>query len=226
VTYTLAAPRGEPYSATLVITWQLRNPDGTTKTVNQSGFQARDGAGRKREEMAMPQPDGHGRVIATQEVSVNDPVSHCSFRWMDPWVETGTPTAFVICMPRTLHYIEQDIYADAIASQPQELSSTMDTNTTDRSEPLGKRQIEDFDATGVRRTRTRTTPGGTTVVLTTEIWYSQELQELLELRQTLEPETNPGEGPLPDFKLTRIRRGEPDAKLFYPPDSYKIEPGS
>jgi hypothetical protein len=226
VTYTSAAQRGEPYSATLVITYQVRNPDGTTKSVNQSGLQARDGAGRKREEMARPRPDGQGGVIMAHEVSVNDPVSHCSFRWMDPWVGAGTPTAFVTCMPRTLHYIEQDIYADAVTSQPQEVSSAMESDTTDRSEPLGKRQIEGFDATGVRRTRTKTTPGGTTVVLTTEIWYSQELQELLELRQTLQPEAHPGEGPLPDFKLTQIHRGEPDEKLFYPPDGYKIEPES
>jgi hypothetical protein len=223
VTYTSAAQRDEPYSATLVITWQLHNPDGTIKTVSQSGLQARDAAGRKREEMAVPRPDGHGGVIMTHEVSVNDPVSHCSFRWMEPWVETATPAAFVTCMPRTLHYTEQDIYADAITSQPQE--PTLDT--TDRSEALGTRHIEGFDATGVRRIRTRTVnPNGTTVVLTTEIWYSRELQELLELRQTLEPKAHPGEDPLPDFKLTQIRREEPDEKLFYPPDGYKIEPGS
>jgi hypothetical protein len=41
-----------------------------------------------------------------------------------------------------------------------------------------------------------------------------------------EPETQPDEGPLPDFKLTQIRRGEPGQKLFYPPDGYKIDPES
>lgn len=96
-----------------------------------------------------------------------------------------------------------------------------------QSEPLGTRRIEGFDARGLRRTRTSATaPGGTTVVLTTEIWYAPELQELLELRQTLEPETQPGEGPLPDFRLTQIRRGEPDEKLFYPPDGFKIVLGN
>lgn len=223
VTYTSAAPRGAPYSATLVTTWQLRGSDGMTTTISQTGFQARDGAGRKREET--PQPDGHGGVIPAHEVSVNDPVSHCSFRWIEPWVATSTPTAFVTCMPRTLHYTEQNIYADAFASLPQQLSPIADT--TDQSEPLGTRRIEGFDARGLRRTRTSATaPGGTTVVLTTEIWYAPELQELLELRQTLEPETQPGEGPLPDFRLTQIRRGEPDEKLFYPPDGFKIVLGN
>ncbi len=224
VTYTSAAQRGAPYTATLVTTWRLRGPDGMTKTLTQSGLQARDGAGRKREEMAMPRPDDHGGVIMTHEVSVSDPVSHCNFRWMEPWVAPGPPQAMVTCMPRTLHYTEQNIYADAIASQPQQLISAPDSN--DRSEPLGTRNMEGFEATGVRRTRTGTASPSGTVVLTTEIWYSQELQELLELRQTLEPETQPGEGPLPDFKLTQIHRAEPDEKLFYPPEGYKIDPES
>jgi hypothetical protein len=224
VTYTSAAQPGAPYTATLVITWRLRGPDGMPRILTQSGLQARDGAGRKREEMAMPRPDEHGGVIMTHEVSVNDPVSHCSFRWMEPWTAPGPPRAMVSCMPRTLHYTEQKIYADAIASQPQELISTPDSGG--RSEPLGMRRIEGFEATGVRRIRTGPAAPSGSVVLTTEIWYSQELQELLELRQTLEPATQPREGALPDFKLTQIRREEPDEKLFYPPDGYKIDPES
>ena len=100
------------------------------------------------------------------------------------------------------------------------------SDSSDRSEPLGTRSIEGFEATGVRRTRTGSAAPNGTVVLTTEIWYSQQLQELLELRQTLEPETQPGEGALPDFKLTQIRRGEPDETLFYPPEGYTIDPES
>src|ERR1700733_10644798 len=63
VTYTSAAQRGAPYTATLIITWRLREPDGMTKMLTQSGFQARDGAGRKREEMERPRPDDHGGTI-------------------------------------------------------------------------------------------------------------------------------------------------------------------
>jgi hypothetical protein len=224
VTYTSAAQRGAPYTATLVMTWRLREADGMTKTLVKSGLQARDGAGRKREEMAMSGPDEQGEGITAHEVSVNDPVSHCNFRWMEPWVAPGPPRAMVSCMPRTLHYTEQNIYADAIASQPEQLMPAQDSS--DRSEALGTRRIEGFEATGVRRTRSGSAAPSGTVVLTTEIWYSQELQELLELRQSLEPETQPGEGPLPDFKLTQIRRGEPDEKLFYPPEGYKIDPES
>jgi hypothetical protein len=197
VTYTSAAQQGAPYTATLVMTWRLLESDGMTRTLVQSGLQARDGSGRKREEMAMSRPDEQGGGITAHEVSVNDPVSHCNFRWMEPWVAPGPPRAMVTCMPRTLHFTEQNIYADAIASQPQQLISAPDSS--DRSEPLGTRLIEGFEATGVRRTRTGTAAPSGSVVLTTEIWYSQELQELLELRQTLEPETQPGDGP-PGFQ--------------------------
>src|ERR1700733_13385724 len=68
VTYTSAAQRGAPYTATLVMTWRLREADGMTKALVQSGFQARDGAGRKREEMAVPDEQGGG--ITAREVSV------------------------------------------------------------------------------------------------------------------------------------------------------------
>jgi hypothetical protein len=220
VTYTSAAERGAPYSAMLVTTWQLRDANGEAKTLVQSSLQARDGAGRKREEMSMSRPDADG-ITPTREVTVIDPVSHCTFRWMEPWIAEGPPKAVVSCMPRTLHYTEQNIYAEAIASHPQQVSSNADT--TDHSEPLGTRRIEGFAATGVRRTRTRTAAPSVTISLTTEIWYSQELQELLELRQTLEPETQPT--PLPEFKLTEIHAGEPDEKLFYPPEGYQIDPG-
>jgi hypothetical protein len=224
VTYTTAAQRGAPYTATLVTTWRLPGPDGMPKLISQSGLQARDGSGRKREEMVTPRPGEHGEVIMAHEVSVNDPVSHCNFRWMEPWAEAGPPRAMVSCMPRTLHYTEQNIYADAIASQPAELISSPDSG--DRSVPLGTRSIEGFEATGVRHIRTRPGAPSGSVVLTTEIWYSQELQELLEMSQTLEPETQADGGPLPHFKLTQIRREEPDEKLFYPPDGYKIDPES
>ena len=219
VTYTSSAQRDAPYSATLVITSQLRDSGGETKTLVQSGLPARDGAGRKREEMAMPRPDDHGGVIMAHEVTVNNHVA-LHFRWMEPSVAPGPPRAMVTCMPRTLHYTEQNIYADAIANHPQQVSSTPDT--TDRSEPLGTRRIEGFEATGVRHTRTRTEAPSGTIVLTTEIWYSQELQELLELRQTLEPETQPG--PLADFKLEQIRRSNPTKSCFIRPKATKSTP--
>jgi hypothetical protein len=225
ITNTSAPQRGSPYSATLITTWQLRDPNGNTRPLSNSTFQARDAAGRKRDEVEMPRPDGHGGVIKAHEVSIGDPVSHCSFRWMEPWVATGPPTATVTCMPRTVHFTPQNIYADELSNAPQDRNSF--PGVTDRSEPLGTRRIEDLDATGVRHTRTRTeAQSGKTTVLITEIWYSSQLQELLEMRLTESPGTQPENSPLPNYKLTEIHRGDPDEKLFYPPDGYKIESGN
>src|ERR1700722_6096116 len=85
VTYTSAAHRGAPYSATLVTTWQLRDANGETKTLVHRGFP-----------------------------------------WVEPRVAPGPPKAMVTCMPRTLHYTEQNIYADAITTHAQQISSTPD----------------------------------------------------------------------------------------------------
>ena len=152
-------------------------------------------------------------------------LSHCSFQWMEPWVAPRQPTATVTCMPRTLHYAQQNIYADEISSAPQDLHSV--PGVTDRSEPLGTPPMEGFDAVGVQHTRTLAdAQTGKTIVLVTEIWYSQQLKELPEMRQTQQPESQQNQSPLPYFRLTQIHRGEPSESLFYPPDGYKVEPGN
>ena len=84
----------------------------------------------------MPRPDGHGGTIMAHEVTISDPISHCSFRWMEPWVAPGKPTATVTCMPRTLHYINQNIWADSIVTEPKK---KYEPDADYLSEPLGNR---------------------------------------------------------------------------------------
>jgi hypothetical protein len=137
VTYTITAPTNAHYTATLVTTTRFIDPaTGQLKTLTQSTLQARDASGRQRSETEMPRPDAHGKTIMTHEVTVSDPVSHCNFRWMEPWVARGKPTAIVTCMPLTLHYTNQNIWADAIVTEPEEIH---ELDTVFRSEPLGKK---------------------------------------------------------------------------------------
>jgi hypothetical protein len=174
VTYTIAAPTNAPYTATLVTTTRYIDPStGQLKTLTQSTLQARDASGRQRDETDMPRPDAHGKIIITHEVTISDPISHCNFRWMEPWVARGKPTAIVTCMPLTLHYTNQNIWADAIVTEPQEIQ---ELDTVYRSEPLGKKHFGDLEAVGVLRTKTQTNPqSGKVQKLVTEIWYSPEL---------------------------------------------------
>ena len=170
----------------------------------------------------MPRPDDHGGTILAHEVSVSDPVAHCSFRWMEPWVAPGNPTAIVTCMPRTLNRQHQNIYADMIVSEPREVNSF---DMVERSEPLGRRVFGDLNAVGVRSTRTRTNPQtGETLKLATEIWYSPDLKELLEMKEIPDSNAKASGSQIPDFELRDVRRGEPSPALFYPPDGYEIKP--
>src|ERR1035438_8445388 len=222
VTYTAAPQPHAPYAATLVTSMRYLDPaTGKVKITSRSTLQARDSAGRRRDETESPLPDGHGGVTMVHEVSVSDPVSHCSFRWMEPWVAPGKPTSVVTCMPRTLHYNSQDLYADMLVSETKEVYSG---DRVDRLEPLGKRVLGDLVAVGIRHTTTNS-QSGQTLKSVTELWYSPELKELLEMKEIPDPTSAAAPSQTPDFELTQIERKEPDPALFYPPAEYVIAPG-
>lgn len=223
VTYTTAPDTNAPYTATLVTT--TRYVDPSTKQIkmfSQSTFQARDSSGRKRDEVQIPHPDNHGGMIMTHEVTISDPVSHCRFQWMEPWIAPGKPIATVTCIPRTLHYANQNSWKDVIAGKPTE---TRSGNTVDRSQPLGKQTMAGVEAIGMQHTRTQTDPqSGSVQTWVTQIWYSPILKELIEMKQLPDPNSTQPSG-IPDFTLTNIHQAEPDPTLFYPPAAYIIQPG-
>ena len=57
----------------------------------------------------------------------------------------------------------------------------------------------------------------------TEIWYAPELEELLSLHMTTKADPQTRATALPSFDLTQVRREDPDPKLFYPPQGYRIQ---
>jgi hypothetical protein len=156
-----------------------------------------------------------------REVSVNDPVTHCSFQWAEPWAAPGQPTAIVTCMPRTVNFINRNAYADSIVTEEKEIRSP---TTVDRFKPLGKQTFGDLEAVGTRHTKTVTnSQTGGKEELIIETWYSPDLKELLVMKEIPDPESNEKIGQIPDFELTDIHRVEPNAALFYPPDGYQIK---
>jgi hypothetical protein len=92
------------------------------------------------------------------------------------------------------------------------------------TESLGKRVFEGVEAQGTKTTYT--TPAGEIgnerpIVTESERWYSDELKATMMTRYS-----DPRQGET-IYKLTNLRRGEPDAALFQPPSDYKvIEAGS
>jgi len=202
VTFTEMPVTGAPYEAL-----QVQGGVGRGTRV------ARDSAGRVRQETEQPRPGPDGGMVEAHEVSVNDPVSHCSFQWMEPWVGGGSPTATVTCMTPTLHYSPGAMWQSLTADEPRE--EHPDPSRTIRVAPLGERVIEGVRAVGTMRTivqEDRT--GGPVETSTVEIWASPELKEVVVMHQT------------PDginMKLHEIVRHEPDAALFYPPAGYGIQ---
>lgn len=90
------------------------------------------------------------------------------------------------------------------------------------TEPLGKQVIEGIEAEGKRTTMT--IPAGAIgnereIEIVSESWYSPELQTVIFSKRN-DPTT--GET---TYRLTNIRRGEPDASLFQVPSDYTVKEG-
>ena len=95
---------------------------------------------------------------------------------------------------------------------------TFNSNT----ESLGKQMIEGIEAEG-KRTVT-TIPVGAignerAIEIVSESWYSPELQTVI-----MNKRTDPTAGET-TYRLTNIRRGEPDASLFQVPSDYTVKEG-
>jgi hypothetical protein len=119
---TSAPERDAPYKATLVTEGRtLDHRTNQYSVVTTSALQARDSAGRRHEESEMPpRLDGHGNLVYSREVYVSDPVSHCSFQWIQPWTDPGKPTAHVTCLPRTVHYAQQNTWVGSPVTAPED----------------------------------------------------------------------------------------------------------
>ena len=211
VTSTMAPVKGAPYEARTM----MGGPQ-PGMLIEQEALHARDSAGRTR--IDTPQTRlKDGAPVKVHAVEVDDPVSHCSFHWLEPWVDKSEPTATVSCMPRTLHYSGQPMWLSFASMQAaEEHPSSMET---DHNEPLGIRTFDGVRATGVRHTRIiQAVPTGKPQTIVTEIWVSSEMKEVVALYP---------KGPDNySLELRDIKLGEPDPGLFYPPANYTIKPTS
>lgn len=211
VTYTMTPVTGAAYEAHVV----QSNSLGRTP-VEQAPLQARDSAGRTRTESGMGSRTAQdGTQVEVREVGINDPVSHCSFQWEEPWAAAGTPTATVQCMPRTVHYSGQSMWSSVASMRPGEEHPSPDE--TDQTESIGERTFDGVRAVGFRRIRIIKNPHpDQTQTIESEIWTAPEMKEIVAIHVK-------GAGGY-GIELRDIQLHEPDPKLFYPPASYKIEP--
>jgi hypothetical protein len=207
VTYTMAPVKGAPYEARVMMGGPYPG-----LPIEQETLHARDSAGRTRIDTLQTRLKD-GRPVTVHAVEVDDPVSHCSFHWLEPWVDKNAPTATVSCMTRTLHYNGQPMWLSVASMQAaEEHPSSMET---DRNEPLGERTFDGVRATGVRHTRIiQAVPTGEPQTIVTEMWVSSEMKEVVALYPKAPDNFS--------LELRDIKLREPDPKLFYPPADYKI----
>ena len=212
VTSAMPSVKGAPYEARIVVQGM-----SSGLPMEQTPLQARDGAGRMRTETLQMRLGQDGKPITVREVEADDVVSHCGFHWIEPWVDKSVPTATVSCMPRTLHYNSQPMWASVVSMKAAEEHPS--STETDRNEPLGVRTFDGMRAVGVRHTRILqpTTPENAQTTVT-EFWVSAEMKEVLAMYQDF-----PGGFRM---ELRDIKLREPDAGMFYPPANYKIIPVS
>jgi hypothetical protein len=211
VSYTMAPVKGAPYEARLVMNG---GPAGVP--LAQAPLYARDSAGRTRTE-TIEHRVRDGKPVEARNVEVGDSVSHCTFHWLEPWLDKNAPTATVSCMTRTLHYNAQPNWSSILAST--QVSEEHPSSTeTDRNEELGVRTVDGMRAVGVRRTRMiRATGSESARTLVIDFWVSTEMKEVVAMRTPPNGYT---------LELREIKLREPDRKLFYPPANYKIAPVS
>lgn len=198
---------GAPFSATISTQSSQTLSDGNQIQRSTTGTFARDSQGRTRREMTLP---AIGPLADTSggnpphAVFINDPVAGVNYV-----LRADQKTADQ--MPARAWKGGRNS-ADA---RPRGNRFQNETTTTE----LGTQTINGVTAQGTRMTRT--IPAGQIgnakpIVITTERWYSSELQAYVMIKRT-----DPMMGDVV-YQLTNIQRAEPEASLFQVPGDYTV----
>jgi len=196
---------GAPYSAQAVTEHIQTLPDGNIIHTTTTANVYRDSQGRTRREQEIGAigpwvAQGGARKV----IFVADPVSGL-IHTLDPDKQVAHQRTF---------------RARGGAWKGGEKNRQRPENPNIKTESLGTQVIGGVTAEGTRITRT--IPAGqignqAPIVITTERWYSPDLQT-----EVMRKQSNPQYGTT-TFQLTNIVRAEPDASLFQVPPSYTIE---
>jgi hypothetical protein len=216
--------KGAPYTATAVTESTQVLSDGNRIVNTHSGLVARDGEGRIRREESM----GHIGPLAIggpNMIFIHDPVVKAAYV-----LNPDTKTARVISM-EGMHAMHSKIEAmnggaehghgDGIQAKKEAMATGRHGEMGQlKKESLGTQQIEGVTAEGTRVTRT--IPSGAIgnekpIDIVVETWTSTDLHVLVSSKRS-----DPRFGETV-FRLTNIKRGEPDAALFQVPSGFTTQ---
>lgn len=206
--------KGAPYTATTVIETTQVLADGNRIVNKRGGSVARDSEGRVRREETLGRI-GPFQVDAPKMIFIHDPVAKRTYV-----LNTNRQVAHVMTRDGAEIKVIQRLHQSAREHSGAE-GKRSEMGEVKR-ESLGTQQIEGITAEGNRITRT--IPAGTIgnekpIEITVESWTSPDLHTLV-----LQKRSDPRFGETV-FRLTNIKRGEPDTSLFQIPAGYKTMEG-
>lgn len=192
-----------PFTATVSTEWIRLMRDGSSITVKNHRTIARDAAGRVFQERRYFVPDDGKRESTVTQIEISDPASHEQY----------------ICVPREQVCRLQQFFARYFVASPA-ADTARNQSTTPGQEFLGKQTIEGLETIGTRETtliETGAVGNNSPILEKREFWYSPQLGVNLITKRD-----DPRFATQQNFEVTNIALGEPDAKLFEPPNGYKI----
>jgi hypothetical protein len=214
-----------PYTATATTESTQVLADGNRIVNKTSSFVARDSQGRTRRETELHRI-GNLPVDAQKTVFINDPKTHTQYvftpggdatkvvRSEGNWKEG--PQIIDLGGPHE-RTSKQKVIVNV--QRTREDQQSKESSEQVKHEDLGTQTIEGVSAQGKRETVT--IPAGQIgnekpIEIVTETWFSPELHTLV-LRKHSDPRMGDS-----TYRLTDIKRNEPDAALFQPPPGTKV----
>jgi hypothetical protein len=213
-----------PYTATAVEETTQVLGDGNRIVNKSSDFVARDSQGRTRRETTLNRI-GSAPMESSKLVFISDPTTHTQYVLRNGASTKIVKTEATWSSGPTIINLEGGRAArEKIIATHQALREKHEEhNEQVKHEDLGTQTIEGVSAEGKRETVS--IPAGQignerAIEVISETWYSPELHTMV-LRKHSDPRV--GETV---FRLTDIKRSEPDASLFQPPPGAKtrVEP--
>lgn len=223
-----------PYTGTVVTETTQILSDGNRIVNKTSALVARDSQGRTRREIALSRI-GTLQMESPKMVFINDPTTHTQYILTPDQstkvVKSGTawssgPT--IIDLQSTAEhkrYTEEKVIAGGQIISERRIGRGHSEESAEQQkqvkhENLGTQTIEGVSAEGKRETVT--IPAGAIgnerpIEIVSETWFSPELHTMI-VRKHSDPRV--GETV---FRLTDIKRNEPDAALFQPPPGTKLK---
>jgi hypothetical protein len=194
-----------PFTAVVTTEWTRIMPDGSTGTTKNHRTVARDSLGRVFQERRYFSPDGDKQMTRVSELDYQDPTLH----------------QLMVCRPdtRVCTMYRSDMPTTVMLPKAGTLANGAGTVTR---EELGRKTIDGVDVVGLREVRTLKAGfmgNEKPEPVVKEFWYSPRLGI-----NVITKRFDPRASAIQNFVVGNINQAEPNARIFEPPQGYRIVP--